>query len=411
MDQFYQMFLGIIFLFFPLNIYLIYVAHNKMISVKENDLFFGFSCFFSLYLILCINFNNLTPVSFMFINIPIYIAYLRGKYKEAILLSFLAMYFKFEILNSISIILFIEYIGYFLLYLTKVKIKFNSYIFIITVALFKSIIFVFDYFYTNVHSFSKFGVMDFLIMVPVVVIITSISHYIFNMGDDIMKYHMSYRELKHESQIRSSLFKITHEIKNPLAVCKGYLSMLDVNNLEQCKKYIPIIDDEIKRTLLILQDFSSIAKIKIEKDLMDINFLISETIKILDPLLIKNSIKIYYKEESEIFINGDYDRLVQVFLNILKNSIEALTEKENKKIKISTQVYKNNVTILIEDNGIGMSKYTLEHIEDPFYTTKKDGTGLGTVFSSEIIKEHNGSIQYISEEGKGTITKVKIKVK
>ena len=103
-------------------------------------------------------------------------------------------------------------------------------------------------------------------------------------------------------------------------------------------------------------------------------------------------IKLEYKNrnDQEIYFNGDYERLKQVIINILKNACEACTE--NGKIEISSNLYKNYLDILIEDNGIGMDEETLKNIKEMFYTTKQNGTGLGVALSNEIIKSHNGEL-------------------
>ena len=73
--------------------------------------------------------------------------------------------------------------------------------------------------------------------------------------------NMTLKELEQEKQIRESLFKITHEIKNPITVCKGYLDMFDVEDKKKSEKYVSILKDEIKRVLVLLEDFLSINKI------------------------------------------------------------------------------------------------------------------------------------------------------
>ena len=95
--------------------------------------------------------------------------------------------------------------------------------------------------------------------------------------------------LQKEKQIRLSLFKVTHEIKNPIAVCKGYLDMLNVNNKEQVSKYIPIIKSEIERLLTLLEDFMLVNKNNVDLDIMDINLLLEEVTDKLKPLLDENS--------------------------------------------------------------------------------------------------------------------------
>lgn len=82
----------------------------------------------------------------------------------------------------------------------------------------------------------------------------------------VVELYSSLEEITKEKKLYESLFKITHEIKNPLAVCKGYLDMFDVNNPAKASRYAGIIDQEIDRTLLLLKDFSNVSKLNIDKE-------------------------------------------------------------------------------------------------------------------------------------------------
>ena len=89
-------------------------------------------------------------------------------------------------------------------------------------------------------------------------------------------------------------------------------------------------------------------------------------------------------------------------INILKNSIEA----ESKNITLTLSELENNLLIDINDDGVGISKEIMDKIYEPFYTTKRSGTGLGVSLSKEIINAHNGNIEYKSIEGCGTEVKI-----
>ena len=78
---------------------------------------------------------------------------------------------------------------------------------------------------------------------------------------------------------------------------------------------------------------------------------------------------------------------------------------------MNTLIHKNNIHIYFEDNGEGISEIDLEKIKTPFYTTKKDGTGLGITLSIEIIEAHNGKIIYSSKKGEWTKVEVILPLK
>ena len=200
------------------------------------------------------------------------------------------------------------------------------------------------------------------------------------------------------------MFKITHEVKNPLAVCKGYLQMIDYDNIDKLKRYIPIINDEINRSLDILNDFGDFGKIKINKEEVDLELLIEDTCNCLSSIFEdKNVITNFNFIDDEIYMNLDYNRIKQVLVNIFKNCIESHTNN-NKRLEISLnmQRIKNEIKISITDNGCGMSKETLKRVDEMFYTTKDNGTGIGVALSKEIIERHNGKLLYNSILNKGT---------
>ena len=253
--------------------------------------------------------------------------------------------------------------------------------------------------YSNIEYKSKW----FLNFSSIIFIcLTVLTIYLFKKTEENLIFKRKFLELEHEKELRNSLFQITHEIKNPITVCKGYLDMFDVNNIEHSKKYIPKIKNEIDRVLILLEDFLSIKKLKIDKDIMDINMLVEDISENFKDIFMGKQIKgIFDIDQNEVFINGDYNRLSQVLINVVKNSIESL-DKPTKIIKISTTINKNYAKIIIEDNGKGMNEEELNKICKPFYSTKSSGTGLGLYLSNEIIKEHNGSMMYESKENIGT---------
>ena len=114
--------------------------------------------------------------------------------------------------------------------------------------------------------------------------------------------------------------------------------------------------------------------------------------------------------QEEIYINGDYNRLNQVLLNIIKNSIEAKDEKKQSYVKLYTKLNQKNIKIYIEDNGVGISKENMKKISEPFFTTKQNGTGLGVLLSKEIITAHDGKIEYKSKENTGTIVTITLPI-
>lgn len=398
MKIFDTMILDAILISLPLTIYLLYLAYTKTFNNKENNLLIVVTIFSVLYLL----FKYTTPLylnmPFMIINIPLIIAYLKNSKSSIIITSTIMVIYYYNFYQGFLFIIVLEYILYYLFYLRFSKKIYN---FLALFILLKIVITVILMSYMN-YQFTIY-IPEILIEVIYLYIISYAVIMLVEKTEEVLKLHMNIKEIKQNEQIHTSLFQITHEIKNPIAVCKGYLDMFDENNPEHFKKYIPILKDEINRTLLLLEDFLAMNKVKINKDIIDINLLIEEVIKSIDMLCNKNNIKLTSKIiDDDIYINADYNRLTQVFINLLKNSIEAIPKDKKGSININEKLKDKNLIITIKDNGKGMSKELLNKIKEPFYTTKQKGTGLGVSLSDQIIKAHNGILNYESKEGEYT---------
>ena len=307
-------------------------------------------------------------------------------------MSVIIIIYYYNFYNEYLIVLITEYLIYYL-----INIKINN----INITLFTILKIFFSIIYIKTIN------IELLFKATLFYIIIFCANYFLNKTKEILNLHKSIKKIENDKQIKTSLFKITHEIKNPIAVCKGYLDMYDENKINEFKKYMPVLKEEINRTLILLEDFLTMNRLKINKDILDINLLLEEVIKSMELLFIKNKIKIEKDIlDDEIFINGDYNRLTQVFINILKNSIEALENKKTKVIKLWSKRDKKNIIIYIKDSGKGIKKETLNKIKEPFYTTKIKGTGLGVSLSNEIINMHKGTLKYESEEEKYTLVTI-----
>ncbi|MCI9234340.1 MAG: HAMP domain-containing histidine kinase [Bacilli bacterium] len=398
---------NIVFTLFPLLIYLIYVAYSTSISKKETNLFLEFALFSSIYLVIRYGKpmdGEKLPI--LIINVPLIIAYLKKRpIGIALISTFLILYYQCYF-NSSWGLLMIEYSLYLILFLVKERKKIQDKVMIIAFLVIKALFFgylSFQNYYEEI-PWDNFTI-EIATMILLLMVVTYVSLLLFHKGEDILKLHMTMKELEKEKQIRMSLFQITHEIKNPIAVCKGYLDMFDTNNKEHSKKYIPILKEEIERTLILLQDFLSIQKIKIEKDILDMNLLLEEILTSLEPLFKEKKIEVSTNIiDDEIYMNADYNRLKQVFINILKNSIEAMTNDKKHKLRIEVGELKEEVEVKIIDNGVGIEKENLKKIKNPFFSTKQNGTGLGVFLSSEIVKAHNGKIEFFSDNNGTTVT-------
>ena len=195
--------------------------------------------------------------------------------------------------------------------------------------------------------------------------------------------------------------KFTHELINPLTICNGYLEILSKKINPKEEKYLQIIQKEIDRSLNIINDYKQNKFINLILEEFDLTYLLEEVQKTLNSLFQEHHSKIFFEEEQEYYIIGDYDKLKQVFINLLKNAYEAKS-KDNLLVVIKMISYPTYYQIWIIDNGIGMDNEELRSIKKEYYTTKEYGTGLGTSYCDEIIRKHGGNLFYQSRKEIGT---------
>ena len=196
---------------------------------------------------------------------------------------------------------------------------------------------------------------------------------------------------------------VAHEIRNPLTSMKGYAEFLqlDENNPERLE-FLSIILDEIERVNNIVEDFMVLAKPKaVELEEKNVVPVIKNVVSLLEFEARKKNVRLHFNCNQDIIqIECDENRLKQVFLNFIKNGIEAMPNGGDLHVK--TLIQENNVQISIQDSGVGIPQEKLKKLGEPFFTTKKNGNGLGLMVSFKIIESHNGKVFVESEPNKGT---------
>lgn len=372
-------------LFFPISLYQNYATYVKTLELKEKTIILELTLYASLILMIRFN-NSSSPLLEIIYNIPLIISLNRKDYKTSSILTLIILFF-----TPIKLTI-IKYILYYLIYIKNSNKK-TKYTQIILTELISLIIIT-----------KNIKLLPQIILTLIVFIIHLIITDIFlKNGNSIQDLSNILKELNREKLLRSSISKLTHELKNPIAVCNGYLEMLDLNDKKKATKYISIITSEIHRSKTIIDEFSHYGKLKcINKEEMDISYLLEDIKLVLMPLFKANKATLEITTKDDIYIEGDYNKLKQVFINLLKNTIEA--KKENNQLEVSVVIKskRNKVTIIVKDNGIGMNEEILNKISEPFFTTKENGTGLGLAFSKEVIELHKGTFKISSIENKGT---------
>lgn len=212
---------------------------------------------------------------------------------------------------------------------------------------------------------------------------------------------------------------VAHEVRNPLNSISMTIQRLQLEfpplKEEDRKEYLSfteLMKKEVLRINSIITDFLGFSKpFKLDPVSFELESFLNEIILLFTPEATNKGVKVIKKVSLKgKKINGDQDKLNQVIINLLKNSLDA--SKEGGVIKIRSDIVKNKVwRLIIEDNGFGIPRDILDHIFDIYFTTKENGTGLGLYISRKIILAHKGSIQLQSKGKKGTKAVILLPIK
>lgn len=214
------------------------------------------------------------------------------------------------------------------------------------------------------------------------------------------------RELKRSEKlnvISQLAASVAHEVRNPMTTINGFLQLIkkDDNINETQRNYIDISLGELNRAQDIINDYLSLARPNNTSfQVVNISKELTKTIELMTSYTNFQNIEVRSNIEENLYISGNTDEIKQVFINILKNAIEAMNS--NGKLIISAYAVSEKVIIEIADNGEGMTKAQLSRIGTPFYSTKEKGTGIGLTISFQIIEQLKGKIDIKSEYGVGT---------
>ncbi|ANC75687.1 two-component sensor histidine kinase [Fictibacillus phosphorivorans] len=193
---------------------------------------------------------------------------------------------------------------------------------------------------------------------------------------------------------------IAHEVRNPLTVVKGFLQLMEGED-ERHKHYYPLILSELGRAENIISDYLNFAKPEFKKiETFPLPLLVMELSILLNPYALKEGISLTHTIESDAVLTTDRNQLKQALINILKNAVEATPKEGRVSIKLMEE--DDSVKIIVRDTGKGMTKEQLARVGSLFFSTKEQGTGLGTMVSTRIIESMGGRVDYTSKLGKGT---------
>lgn len=228
---------------------------------------------------------------------------------------------------------------------------------------------------------------------------------ILSIGKDITERKEQTEQLLQKSEKLALLGQmaagIAHEIRNPLTSIKGFIQLFKTDTHQD--EYYDIVLSELDRINDIVGEFLVLAKptaaVFAENDIKE---LIKDVVTLINTQSILNNVQIFVEFESDLpKISCEENQLKQVFINLLKNAIEAMPSGGNIDVKVNMKE-EGKISILIIDQGIGIPEDRIPTLGEPFYTTKEKGTGLGLMTCYKIIESHNGQLKIASEVNEGT---------
>lgn len=199
---------------------------------------------------------------------------------------------------------------------------------------------------------------------------------------------------------------MAHEIRNPLAGIKGFAQLVEsAGTLEQTRGYAGTIVAQAIRMEGLVNDLLLFARDdQGERRATDLAALAEECAALIRNEAREQRVTIEVAAEGRIEAPVVADRIVQLLLNLMKNAMQAMPD--GGVIKIELRCDKKTVSILVSDNGAGIAPEHLDHIFEPFWTSKATGTGLGLALCRKVAEEHGGSLQVESRVGCGAICTV-----
>lgn len=202
---------------------------------------------------------------------------------------------------------------------------------------------------------------------------------------------------------------LAHEIKNPLSTIKVNLQLLaeDWENPQTPKekrtsRKLEVLQEEVQRLAQTLEDFLRFTRVeRIDLRPTDINDVVAEVAEFVRPELDRANIQLLEQYAQGLpSCTADTRLLKQAILNIILNAQQAMPDGGD--IIMRTSSAGRHVAIEIIDTGHGIPENLRDKVFGPFFSTKKDGSGLGLVVTKRIVDQHGGEISFVSEPGKGT---------
>jgi two-component system sporulation sensor kinase B len=337
-------------------------------------------------------------------QIPLFIGTLYGGWAAGAALLIISLFTRFAIygFNSLTLVVYLVLYLATVLFSTKFN-RMNKKSKLMTSAL---LIFVLELLTTEIalKMSDYFKVTEayifYFIMIPPVTMFFLV--YLIEVLMDAIHIRSNIVKMEKMDVVSQIAASISHEVRNPLTVIKGFIELLKTPDLSQNDKerYIQHALRELSTAEAIISDYLAFAKPAIEKvEPIVIDKEIKNLIEVIKPFANMNTVKVTNQLGSGMVLaNTNYFR--QCILNLMKNAIESM--ENGGELKVLSLTDKNHAIIKISDNGIGMSKEQINRYGEPYYSNKEKGTGLGSMVVLKTVQTMNGKLDIESVPSDGT---------
>ncbi|MBQ2995417.1 MAG: HAMP domain-containing histidine kinase, partial [Peptococcaceae bacterium] len=233
--------------------------------------------------------------------------------------------------------------------------------------------------------------------------VTAIKYHNDEIGQLVDAVNIMTKEITRADQAKNEFISsISHELRTPLAAIKGWAeTMQDMkDDLEVVEEGLAIVSKETDRLIILLNDLLDFSRlqahrIELKKEEFSVFDLLENVIGQFTVRCQQERVKMtLLSDEQETWVFADYNRLKQVLINIVDNAMKFTVGRPDAEIRISSQVLDDQIIVIVEDNGSGISPEDLIRVKEKFYkgSSNKSGTGLGLSIASEIMELHGGKM-------------------
>ncbi|WP_077326452.1 ATP-binding protein [Virgibacillus siamensis] len=199
---------------------------------------------------------------------------------------------------------------------------------------------------------------------------------------------------------------IAHEIRNPLTSLKGFLQLLQAG-VNRKEEYYKIMIEEIEKMETITSELLFISKpLTDNKRVESISSMIEDVITLLKPQASLKNVELIGSIPIDFSVYCDRSQIKQVLINLVKNAIEAMDDPG--EIHINVSVRNQHLAVEVIDQGVGVPEELIHKLGEPFFTTKQNGTGLGIMIIYQILEKHDGKLEILRNESKGSTFRIQL---